>query len=176
MIIKYKNLQDLDIVLTTDISFYSEIIRKRQGGKMFDASIATHVGLLIKIYGSFYMYEMIVRKGLIHNNFEDKYCSGRIFKPRVVDIMRNPVYEDVKIRNLTKERIMCEHHQNLKYDYAGILAYLFRNIKQMPTSDYCSELINRYAKEDGNPIVKNGKCRPYDIQTSPKLVKVDWNA
>jgi hypothetical protein len=175
-----KKLRALDYLLCTSYSWIAECIRIKEVGvwRMFDLKIATHIGAIVNVNNGFMIAEML-SNGLRLNPLTDYQHSG-IISDRIIEVRRNPIYDNETIRNDRNLAIITAAHECLKYDYAGILEYVFPKIKDKKKSFYCSELYQHYAIEDGNPISLNHKpvgdqdnCTPYDFQTSKNLITVE---
>jgi flavodoxin len=176
MLIDYSKLKPLDYILITSRLPISCIIRKKTSGVWFDQSIASHCGILIDIDGKLFIAEML-SSGLEINSMK-KYLDPIFWNgyQHIVEIKRNPIYNDIVINWKTQKAIVSDYFETLKYDFKGVLSYLFPDhISQDPKRYYCSEYIEKYAIIDGNPITSSIKCTPYDIQISPRIENVkEW--
>jgi hypothetical protein len=166
-------LQNMDYIGTTSLMHpISAIIRARTSGKWFDRSIATHVGLAIELEpGEWYVAEML-KKGLVFSKISKYYNKG-VFKPKIVWVKRNPIYNLKIVRQHATKRLFFNHAKGIKYDFKGIAEYILPFIRDKEEDFFCSELINHYAIQDGSPIrVGDDDCTPYDIQTCGKLLTI----
>lgn len=169
-------LKDMDYVLTTHRSPLQAFIRARTAGwkYMFNQNIASHVGIIVKIKGYPFVAEM-VPKGLKINSI-NKYLKKGYFKPHIVAIKRNDIYNNEEIAHKATQRIMYYRHQTVDYDFRGIIEFLWPKINDRPKKFYCSEFVQHNAILDKNPINGNfheDDISPYGIQIAKNLVTVD---
>ena len=170
MDLNYKVLRTGDYVLTTSLYLLADTIRYRTSGKIFDLSIPTHAGMIVDIYGKYFIAEM--KQTLQINSIKRCYLNQGYLGCRIVNIRRNSVFDDPEKRYNLNQQIISDYFETISYDYKGILSYIFSKIPQDPTRYYCSEYCQKYAVEFGKPITDKLKCSPYDIQVSERLQDV----
>jgi hypothetical protein len=108
-----------------------------------------------------------------------KYLNTGFWGQRIICIRRNPIYDSTQIRTFLNDRIITDLQRTIGYDHAGIVEYVWPNIKDQPYLFYCSEYLDHHAILDGNPIVGTKKydddISPYGIQIAPNLFTIkDW--
>jgi hypothetical protein len=174
MKLKNQNLRELDYICTTNIGLFSTAIRWVTARKLFDLSIATHVGMLISIKGIYFVAEM-VESGLKINSLQ-KYMNNGLLGQRIVAVRRNPIYDNKNLRMFTAMDVVNDCKKTYGYDWASCASYITKLVKDNPGKYYCSEYIGHYAKRDGGEIIKNKGARitPFEIQTASSLVDVKW--
>jgi hypothetical protein len=172
-----KKLRPLDYLLCTSYSWIAECIRIKEVGlwRCFDIAVATHIGAVVDVNGGLMIAEMM-GNGLRLDPITD-YQHGGILADRIIGVRRNKCYDNETVRFNRNYQIIKQAHECLKYDYAGILEFVFPKIKDKTKQFYCSELYQHYAIEDDGAISMRHKvnpkdtddCTPYDFQLAENL-------
>ena len=169
-----------DVVLTTSLSSIGCGIRIKEAGvkNIFNTRIATHVGIIVPIRDNpriLAIAEMLY-DGLHIRNLSN-YLNQGYFGDRIVDIKRfQPFFNNVYITN----QIFSWWEKGKKFDYFGILEYIFPFIRDKDNRFYCSEMIEWLALNiTKRSLIENKKSlsdniMPYEIQKSKLLISVDW--
>lgn len=148
----------------------------------FNEKISTHTGIFVKIpdpvsgQDTMYIAEMLGDGLRISSLY--KYIKPGYHSDVLLGVRRNSVYLDPIKRAVANKRIINDSY---KYDYAGVVEFLFPFIVDKPGEYYCSELVQHYATMDGGRIYtvdnKGGKdtddITPYAIQMSPTLKDIE---
>jgi hypothetical protein len=179
MDINYKNLRPLDIVLCTSLYPLSNSIRWEEAGlnNIFNTNIVTHCGMLVDIGGFLFISEMVGRLQI--NSLKRVYLNQGYFGHRIVEIRRNSVFDDPKIRYDINQSIISDYFQTIDYDYKGVISYLLPFVHPDAKKYYCSEYVEKKCTEAGKPIIKNDKLyiTPFQIQESENLQYVEnWKS
>ena len=174
MNIDYSKLRECDYVLTSSLSMFGCVIRYKTAGlkNIFNTNIANHVGMLVNIDGKLFIAEMVRRFQI--NSLKRCYLNQGYWGSRIVCVRRNPIYDYPDVRYNTNSKILSDYFETQGYDWNGVLSYLLPHIvKEDPNKYYCSEYIQKHAKQDGNSLTDKLRITPYDIQKSEKLTTVD---
>jgi len=173
MIIDYNKLKELDLVFTTSLYPSSCMIRKVSAGKWFDLNIASHVGILVNIRGKYFIAEMILKKGLQINSLK-KYMKPSRFGDRIVCVRRTKFEYSKELAEAIASSIISDYFETLKYDWQGVLSYVFHNVMQVDSMFYCSEYVDyclfKYLRD--HYLLR--KITPYELQVSADFKDVDF--
>lgn len=154
-----------DYILTTSRSALACAIRFKSAGirQTFNTRIASHAGIIYSLDGSddpscFFMAEMLQH---LRSTSLREYEEAGFWRPWVVCVKRNPLYNDPAKRKALNDRIHADLQRAPEYDTRGIAEYIWPKIEDRPEDFYCSEYLRYQAQKDGGDIV-HPKWRPED--------------
>jgi len=178
---KFKNIHEMDIGLTSDRGAFPMITRvvevwKEEGflaalKKRHSKRIPNHVFIFVRRENGLLQACEMTARGIRCNSIKDKYFTGKRWKPEIIEVRRFPEYSNYEVRKKANERLL--HHysmsvtgaQEIEYDWAALLAFLDL-AKESTTRRICSGLVVWETQFDGvkwdekNPDSNT----PYDIQ------------
>jgi hypothetical protein len=162
----YSKLRPMDMVVCAGRSPFAMTTRIVTAGirKAFDHTIAVHTGVLVDFHGQLLVAEM-GPKGLGINSLHRYRKEGG--RRWVITFRRNSAYDDTAVRETAQKRIAKDRRKTIqKYDYKGLLEFVFKRVKDNPKRTYCSEYFYLTTFEDGlrYPISFKAKVSPYDLQ------------
>jgi len=149
--IKYSQLRTGDIVTTSERGLIGYCIRILSGGwfKRHSRDTASHVGIVLKVYGQVFIAEMKVKEGFDINSLE-QYNSGKRRKPYFVSVLRSNVFDDSEARTELKRQLLTlKRKDKTEYDKKAIAGFVFKKVKQDPNKEICSELVAKLLIERG---------------------------
>lgn len=149
----YSNIKIGDLVIYTSNDPIAWIIRSKTAGvgRIFDKTVATHVGVVCKMEDQFLVCGM--REKIAIESLEDK---------DIISITRNNLLTDDNRKEINKQ-IAYGVRKSLDYDWAGVMKFMFKDLKQVDSKFYCSEYFVYLTKQ----WIKYPKemYSPYDLQT-----------
>jgi hypothetical protein len=149
-----------DLVNYTSTDPMAWIIRSRTAGikRIFDKTVATHTGIVCKMEDQLLVCGM--RKIISIESLDDK---------EIISISRNDLITDEARVELNKA-MAYDIRKCLDYDYAGLLQFIFPDIKQAPSKFYCSEY---YVFRTKKWIIYTRQMySPFDLQIDPRFKEV----
>ena len=178
--INLANIRPLDAVLVTPtfpLNPLASAIRLVSTGwsfnKMFDISVASHVGMVIEIEENLFIAEMKL-DGLKINSILE-YVQRKFNGDHIVGVRRCPIYEDEIKRNIANDRIIKDAYKQIAYDLESLFKYIFPFLKDCKENYYCSEYVLHQWELDGFIMaeVKNSDdISPYGLQQAKDLITV----
>jgi hypothetical protein len=175
------NLRVGDYILTTSHTPLAWAIACRSAGirKAWGMKVATHAGQIFSMNPNesdryYFIAEML---STIQCTAITIYNRPDFWGNKIIRVMRNPLYDDASKRQALNARIIKDVAAGVRYDYKGILEYLWPSVKDRPDEYYCSEYLRHNAQVDGGDIINVGlkqddDINPYQIQTATNLLTV----
>jgi hypothetical protein len=165
--INYENLNEFDLVLVTERSLFSGVIRyftiPRKYRWKNRRNLATHIAIIINFNGQKILAEMLTT-GLTFSSLE-KYNSGKKRKPYIIDIIRLPFNPSLDLITNCKVKLAYDFRKILDYDWIGDLAFVFKKVKENPDKAFCSEYASYFWELLGMELPKDySSMSPYDVQ------------
>lgn len=158
--IDYEKLRSGDLVLCGGRGFVSSVIRFVTGGSN-DKNIATHVGIIIDVWGQKLIAEM--KAGGLEINSLNEYVGKR---RRFIIGIRRVEELSKKQREYIQRRIAWNFRKGLEYDWSGDVSFIFSQIQENPNRFYCSEYVAYLLKLAGFKISQDTQVSPNDFQTN----------
>jgi hypothetical protein len=181
MKLNYDNIKVGDIICTTSLDPIAFGIRIKEAGvkNMFNAKIATHVGIVVPIGPeNTRMLAIAEMSNRLKINSLNDYLNKGYFGKRIVCIRRFEPFQEKPIQDALVKQIFSWWEAGKKYDYAGVLKYVFPFLKDKDEKFYCSEMLEWLALELAHQDLIETKhekydVMPYDIQKSKLLIDVE---
>lgn len=150
---KYENLKTGDVVLTTGRSPIAGII------KFVSKSKATHVGIVIDLYGKKIIAEML-NGGLTLSTFN---CYKRARSRNVLEVLRAVDLADSH-RKIIRDTVLGDFVKKLDYDWHGLFSFLLPKVQHRSDKYFCSEYVAKLLD-----IHLNSFVQPYETVTPGDL-------
>ena len=183
MNINYNVIMPGDLVLTTSLSWIADGIRIKEAGlkNVFNTKISSHVGIVIPIGNkdaNILSIAEMLGDGLHLSSFST-YLNQGYMGDRIVDIKRFGPFQEQLVQKKVIKQVLTWWEEGKKYDYAGVLKYIFPFLKDKDGKFYCSEMVEHLALEYAHSDLLDSKrteddnVKPYDIQKSKLLTSVE---
>ena len=168
-----------DIVLTSSRSPLACLIRGKTAGlrQMFNLRVANHAGIVYRDGGLFKIAEMLTK---IHSTPFEDYTRKDFWKDEIIYVKRSKFFDNDAHQYAVNAKIVFDLSQAIKYDYKGILEYLWPKIEDRPDKYYCSEYCRHVTQHCGSDVEhprykKEDDIPPIGIQTAFNYTTV-WSA
>jgi hypothetical protein len=174
--INYSNLQGGDMVHCAGRSPFAAITRIVTAGfkDITNYNISVHTGIIVDFYGQKLIAEM--QPGGLEINSLEKYAKVGD-KRWIIDITRNPIFNDVSVRTKLQEQIAIDRRRTIEYDYKGLLEFVFKKTSDDKSKNYCSEYVYYLTRclSCKYPREYSIKVSPVNLQfNSPGWASIDW--
>lgn len=153
-----------DIVCTTSDSWLAKIIRRVTGGE------ATHVGIIVEFGRKVFIVEML-KNGVTFSSL-NKYLKGN--RSKIVEVNR-PVGITRGHRTNIHRLVARSLHEEVKYDTKGVLAFVFKRVKENPNRFFCSEYVSMILEGAHVADIKrtSADLAPSDFQKNSKHIELE---